>query len=159
MPNPKLVPVRILLVEDNTADARLTKESFKECKFLNELYIVSDGIEALQFLKKSDKYTKAPRPDLILLDLNLPRKDGREVLAAIKSDPDTKMIPVVILTSSAAERDIAQTYNLHGNCYITKPIDLEEFAEVVKAIEGFWFSIVKLPPATAAAATAGTKLG
>jgi CheY-like chemotaxis protein len=146
------------LVEDNSADARLTKESFKECKFLNELYIVSDGVEALQFLTKTDKYTKAPRPDLILLDLNLPRKDGREVLAAIKNDPATKMIPVVILTSSAAERDIAQTYNLHGNCYITKPIDLEEFAEVVKAIEGFWFSIVKLPPAAAAAAVA-TKLG
>lgn len=145
MPDSIILPVKILLVEDNIADARLTQESLKDCKVLNDLYIVSDGEEAIQFLFKRDKHQSAPRPDLILLDLNLPRKNGREVLALIKDDPELKSIPVVILTSSRAERDIASTYDLHANCYITKPIDLDEFAEVVKAIEGFWFSIVKLP--------------
>ncbi len=145
MSSSTIVPVKILLVEDNVADARLTKESLKECKVLNELFVVSDGIEAIQFLSKAGKYSDAPRPDLILLDLNLPRKDGREVLSVIKNDQELKTIPVVVLTSSGAERDIAQSYDLHANCYITKPLDLDEFSEVVKAIDGFWFSIVKLP--------------
>ncbi len=141
-----VMPVKILLVEDNVADARLTLESLKDCKVLNELSFVSDGAEAIEFLYRRGKYHSAPRPDLILLDLNLPRKNGGEVLALIKGDPDLKSIPVVILTSSSSERDIASSYNLHANCYITKPIDLDEFAEVVRAVEGFWFSIVKLPP-------------
>ncbi|MBS1852331.1 MAG: response regulator [Acidobacteria bacterium] len=150
MSQSQVVPVRILLVEDNAADARLTRESLKECKVWNELFVVSDGEEALQFLGRTGNFSQMLRPDLILLDLNLPRKDGREVLAEIKQDPELRTIPVVILTSSAAERDIAQSYNLHANCYITKPIDLDEFSEVVRAIDGFWFSIVKLPRAAAA---------
>jgi CheY-like chemotaxis protein len=123
----------------------LTRESLKDCKVLNQLSFVPDGEEAIDFLFRKGKHHSAPRPDLILLDLNLPRKNGREVLATIKGDPDLKSIPVVILTSSRSERDIAASYNLHANCYITKPIDLDEFADVVKAVEGFWFSIVKLP--------------
>ncbi len=139
-------PIDILLVEDNPGDVRLTKEALKENKISNNLYEVIDGVEALDFLYKRGKYAKKPRPDIILLDLNLPRKDGREVLAEIKNDESLKRIPVVILTTSRAEEDIVKTYNLHANCYITKPVDLDQFLRVVKSIEDFWISIVKLPP-------------
>jgi len=138
-------PVKILLVEDNPGDVRLTQEAFKENKVSNSLNVVEDGLEAMAFLSQVDKYTDAPRPDLILLDLNLPKKDGREVLAEIKEDPDLKSIPVVVLTTSKAEEDIIKSYNLHANCYITKPVDLEQFITVVKSIEDFWLTIVKLP--------------
>jgi CheY-like chemotaxis protein len=138
-------PVEILLVEDNIGDARLAKEALKESKIKNDLQIVGDGIDAMDFLHRKGKFTNAPRPDLILLDLNLPRKDGREVLAEIKNDPELKRIPVVILTISKAEEDILKTYNLHANCYITKPLDLDQFMKVVKSIEDFWLTIVKLP--------------
>jgi CheY-like chemotaxis protein len=140
-----VVPIKILLVEDNLADARLTEESLKDCKVVNDFYTVRDGVEAIEFLSRRGKYRRAPLPDLILLDLNLPRKDGREVLTFIKESPATKATPVVILTSSRAERDIVESYALHCNCYISKPLDIDEFSQVVKAIEGFWFSIVKLP--------------
>ena len=136
---------RILLVEDNPGDVRLTMEALKEGKILNEVRVVEDGVEALDFLHRVGKYADAPRPDLILLDLNLPRKDGREVLAEIKEDEALKKIPVVVLTTSAAERDILRAYNLHANCYITKPVDLDQFIAVVKGIEDFWLTIVKLP--------------
>jgi chemotaxis family two-component system response regulator Rcp1 len=139
-------PVEILLIEDNPGDVRLTQEAFKEGKVSNSLRVVKDGVEAMAFLRHQDKYADAPRPDVILLDLNLPRKDGREVLAEIKQDPDLKRIPVVILTTSQAEQDILKTYNLHANCYIAKPVDLEQFIIVVKSIEAFWLSVVKLPP-------------
>ena len=139
-------PVEILLVEDNPADVRLTKEALKEEKIHNNLNVVKDGIEALAFLRKQAPFQKAVRPDLILLDLNLPRKDGREVLKEIKEDENLKCIPVVVLTVSEAESDILKTYNLHANCYITKPIDLSQFSRVVKSIQDFWLTIVKLPP-------------
>jgi len=139
-------PIDILLVEDNVGDARLAKEALKESKLKNDLHIVGDGIDAMDFLHGKGKFLNAPRPDLILLDLNLPRKDGREVLAEIKNDIDLKRIPVVILTISKAEEDILKTYNLHANCYITKPLDLDQFMKVVKSIEDFWLTIVKLPP-------------
>jgi len=138
-------PIKILLVEDNPGDVRLTQEAFKENKVRNSLSVVGDGLEAMTFLRRVDKYTDAPRPDLILLDLNLPKKDGREVLAEIKEDPDLKSIPVVVLTTSKAEEDIIKTYNLHANCYITKPVDLEQFITIVKSIEDFWLTVVKLP--------------
>jgi len=140
--------VNILLVEDNPADARLTKEALKDCKVLNKLSIVENGEEALAFLRREGIYAGEPRPDLILLDLNLPKMNGREVLAEIKKDSKLKATPVVILTTSNAEKDILMSYNLHANCYITKPIDLEQFISVVKAIDSFWLSIVKLPPMT-----------
>ena len=136
----------ILLVEDNPGDVRLVQEALRESKIINQLHAVSDGKEALAFLRKQGSYANARRPDLILLDLNLPRKDGREVLSEIKADPDLRRIPVVIVTSSKAEDDILKSYNHHANCYITKPLDLEKFIEVVKAIQDFWISIVKLPP-------------
>ena len=139
-------PAEILLVEDNPGDVRLVQEALRESKIINRLYIVSDGQQALAFLRKQGSYANATRPDLILLDLNLPRKDGREVLSEIKTDPDLRRIPVVIVTSSKAEEDILKSYNQYANCYITKPLDLEKFIEVVKAIEDFWMSIVKLPP-------------
>jgi chemotaxis family two-component system response regulator Rcp1 len=139
-------PIEILLIEDNLGDVRLTMEAFKEGKVSNNLSVVKDGVEAIAFLRQEDKYADAPRPDLILLDLNLPRKDGREVLAEIKQDLDLKRIPVVILTTSQAEQDILKTYNLYANCYITKPVDLEQFITIVRSIETFWLSIVKLPP-------------
>jgi len=139
-------PVEILLVEDNPGDVRLTMEALKEGKLSNGLHVVEDGVEALAFLRKEGKYTQAPHPDLILLDLNLPKKDGREVLAEIKEDPDLKRIPVVILTTSQAEEDILRTYDLHANCYVTKPVNLEQFMTIVKYIEEFWLTIVKLPP-------------
>ncbi len=138
-------PIEILLVEDNPGDVRLTVEALKEGKLRNRLSVVVDGEQALAFLRREDGYADAPRPDLILLDLNLPRKDGREVLADIKEDPDLLRIPVVILTTSKAEEDIVRTYNLHANCFITKPVDLDQFLNVVKSIESFWFTVVSLP--------------
>jgi two-component system, chemotaxis family, response regulator Rcp1 len=138
-------PVEILLVEDDPGDVRLTMEALKEAKVRNNLSVVKDGEEATLFLKQSGQYSKAPRPDMILLDLNLPRKDGRELLAEIKADDDLKRIPVVILTTSRAEQDILKTYNLHANCYVNKPVGLDQFLEVIKSIEDFWLTIVKLP--------------
>lgn len=138
-------PIEILLVEDNPADVRLTKESFKETKVRNKLHVVEDGVEAMAFLRREGKYADAPRPDLILLDLNLPKKDGREVLGEIKTDEDLRRIPVVVLTVSKADEDILKAYNHHANCYVTKPIALEGFIKVVKSIEEFWLTIVKLP--------------
>jgi len=138
-------PIDILLVEDNIGDARLAKEALKESKLKNELHIVGDGMDAMDFMYQRGKFKNAPRPDLILLDLNLPKKDGREILAEIKTDENLKRIPVVILTISKAEEDILKTYNLHANCYITKPLDLDQFMKVVKSIEDFWLTIVKLP--------------
>jgi len=139
-------PINILLVEDNPGDVRLTQEALKETKVINNLDVVKDGVDAMAFLRREDQYADAPSPDLILLDLNMPRKDGREVLAEIKSDDSLRRIPVVVLTISEAEEDILKTYDLHANCYITKPLDLEKFGKVVKTIEDFWMTIVKLPP-------------
>jgi CheY-like chemotaxis protein len=139
-------PVEILLVEDNPGDVGLTRETLKDSKLLNHMSVVDDGVEALAFLRLEGKYAKAIRPDLILPDLNLPKKDGREVLAEIKTDEQLRRIPVVVLTTSSAEQDILEMYDLHANCYITKPVNLDQFTEVVKAIEEFWFTIVKLPP-------------
>lgn len=141
-------PIEILLVEDNPGDVDLTKEALGEGKVVNNLHVVEDGIEALAFLRRQGTYAGSALPDLILLDLNLPRKDGREVLAEIKEDPELKLIPVVVLTTSEAERDVLKAYSLHANCYITKPVDLNQFIDVVKAIEDFWFAVVKLPPST-----------
>lgn len=138
-------PIEILLVEDNPADVRLTQEALKEGKVRNHLHVARDGIEAMEFLRRVGKYANAVRPDLILLDLNLPRKDGREVLADIKLDPDLKAIPVVVLTTSSAEQDIFKSYKLHANCYITKPVDLDQFVQVVKSIDDFWLTVVRLP--------------
>jgi len=138
--------IDILLVEDNPGDVRLAQEALKESKVRNKLFIVEDGVEAMAFLRQQGKYASAPRPDLILLDLNLPRKSGREVLAEIKTDEDLKRIPVVVLTVSRAEEDIIKCYNHHANCYITKPLDFNQFMEVTKSIEEFWLTIVKLPP-------------
>jgi two-component system, chemotaxis family, response regulator Rcp1 len=137
--------VEILLVEDNPGDVRLTTEVLKDAKLCNRIHVVCDGEEAVDFLHRRGDYHAAVRPDLILLDLNLPRKDGREVLEEIKGDVSLKHIPVVVLTTSSAEQDILKSYALHANCYITKPVDLEQFAKVVSSIEEFWFSIVKLP--------------
>lgn len=138
-------PIEILLVEDNPGDVRLTQEVLKEGRIANNLSIVTDGVEAIEFLSQQGKFTDAPRPDLILLDLNLPRKDGREVLADVKFNEKWKRIPIVVLTTSQAEEDILKAYNLYANCYITKPIDLDQFIKVVRSIEEFWLSIVKLP--------------
>jgi len=135
----------ILLVEDNPGDVRLTLEASKENKMLNNISVVNDGVEALDFLRRKGIYANAPRPDLILLDLNLPKKDGREVLSEIKTDNKLKYIPVIILTTSQAEEDIFKAYGLNANCYITKPVDLEQFIKVVKSIEEYWFTIVRLP--------------
>ena len=139
-------PIEILLVEDSPADVRLTKEGLDEAGVRNALHVVQDGVEAMAFLRREGVYADAPTPDLILLDLNLPRKTGREVLAEIKQDPALMRIPVIVLTTSAAERDILEVYGLHANCYITKPIDLDQFIRIVKSIEDFWLTIVKLPP-------------
>jgi len=139
-------PADILLVEDNPGDVRLAQETLKESKVSNQLHVVEDGVEALAYLRKKGKYREAVRPDLILLDLNLPKKDGKEVLTEVKEDPDLKRIPVVVLTISSDEADILKTYNLHANCYITKPVNINQFHKVVKAIDNFWFAIVKLPP-------------
>lgn len=138
-------PVDILMVEDNPGDVRLTLEALKECKVRNMVYTVDDGEKAMQFLRREAPYCEVPRPDLVILDLNLPRKDGREVLEEMKADPELRRIPVVVLTTSSAEEDIMRTYDCHANCYITKPVDLDRFAEVVQRIEDFWFVIVKLP--------------
>jgi chemotaxis family two-component system response regulator Rcp1 len=139
-------PVEILLVEDNPGDERLTREALKEGKVYSNLHWVKDGVEAIEFLRRSGRYKDVPRPDIILLDLNLPKKDGREVLQDIKNDPDLKRIPVVVLTTSKAEEDVLRTYNLHANCYVTKPVDLEKFIVVVKSIDVFWLTVVTLPP-------------
>ena len=146
MPWEQMNVIEILLVEDNPGDVRLTIEALKEAKVRNRLSVVSDGVEALAFLRNQDQYAAAPRPDLILLDLNLPKKDGREVLAEIKADSDLKVIPVVVLTTSNAEKDLVQAYESHANCYITKPVDFQQFLIVIKSIENFWLNIVKLPP-------------
>lgn len=141
-------PIEILLVEDNPADVRLTREALKEEKLVINLSVVTDGVEALDFLRQRGAYSDAPRPDLVLLDLNLPRMDGREVLSEMKNDKQLRSIPVVVLTVSSAERDVLETYALHANCFITKPIDLYQFSHVVKSIQDFWLTIVKLPPRT-----------
>jgi CheY-like chemotaxis protein len=135
----------VLLVEDNPADARLTIEALSEGRVLNHLHHVTDGVEALQFLRREPPWTEAPTPDVILLDLNMPRKDGREVLSELKADPALRLIPVVVLTTSEAESDILRSYELHANCYVTKPVDLDKFIEIVRTIEAFWLAIVKLP--------------
>jgi len=138
--------IEILLVEDNPGDVRLTREALKEAKVGNNLHVVEDGVAAMQFLRREGEYQDVPRPDLILLDLNLPKKDGREVLEEIKADNSLKLIPVVVLTTSHAEEDIVRSYNLHANCYVTKPVDLDQFMRIVKSIEDFWLTIVRLPP-------------
>ena len=138
-------PIEILLVEDNPGDVRLTREALGEGKIFSNLCVARDGVEAMAFLRKAGQYARVPRPDLILLDLNLPRKDGLEVLAEVKSDESLRRIPVVILTTSQAEEDIVKTYDLHVNCYITKPVDLDQFVKIVESIEEFWLTIVKLP--------------
>ena len=140
-----LKPVEILLVEDNPGDVRLTKEALKEAKVINNLTVLKDGVEALAFLRRQGRYDNAVVPHLILLDLNLPKKDGREVLAEIKADEQLKRIPVVVLTTSQDEQDVFKSYNLHANCYVTKPVDLEQFMTVVRSIEDFWLGIVMLP--------------
>ena len=139
--------IEILLVEDSPGDVRLTQEALRDAKVQNNLHIVTDGEDAIAFLRRTGSYTEVPRPDLILLDLNLPKKDGREILAEIKADASLQTIPVVVLTTSESEADILQSYQLHANCYITKPVDFEGFMKVIKSIEGFWLSIVKFPPA------------
>jgi chemotaxis family two-component system response regulator Rcp1 len=139
-------PIEILLVEDNPGDVRLTKEALKEGKVYSNLHTVKDGVEAMEFLRREGKYKSVPRPDIILLDLNLPKKDGREVLQEIKTDGELRRIPVVVLTTSKAEEDVLRTYDLHANCYVTKPVDLEKFMVVVKTIDSFWLTVVTLPP-------------
>ncbi|MBA3457032.1 MAG: response regulator [Deltaproteobacteria bacterium] len=140
-----IYPIEILLVEDNPGDVRLTQEALREGKVKNNLHVARDGVEALAYLRREGPYKDAVRPDLVLLDLNLPKKDGREVLAEIKSDPKLKMLPVVVLTTSSAETDIVGTYSQYANCYITKPVDLEQFVKVVKSIDDFWLTVVRLP--------------
>jgi len=140
-------PIEILLVEDNLGDMRLTQEALKEGKVYSNLHWAKDGVEALEFLQRRGKHENAPRPDIILLDLNLPRKDGREVLEEIKTDDELKQIPVVVLTTSKAEEDVVRSYALHANCYVTKPVDLEKFIVVVQSIDRFWLTVVTLPPA------------
>ncbi|MEH2270175.1 MAG: response regulator [Nostoc sp.] len=141
-----IMPIQVLLVEDNPGDAQLTRIALEDSKISIHLNVVEDGVEAMAFLRKQEKYAKAAHPDIILLDLNLPRKDGREVLAEIKGDENLKRIPVVVLTTSQAEEDILKAYNLCANCYITKPVDFDQFVKIVQSIENFWFAIVKLPP-------------
>ena len=139
-------PITILLVEDSPSDAALTKEALETGKIGNNLNHVVDGVEAMQYLRRQGKFAKASRPDLIMLDLNLPRKDGREVLRELKSDPSLRVIPVIVLTTSRSDEDILQSYHLNANCYITKPVDFQHFIDVVKSIENFWLSVVTLPP-------------
>jgi len=138
-------PIDILLVEDNPGDVRLTQEALLEGKVLNRIFIAYDGVEALDFLHRRGQFASAPRPDIILLDLNMPRMDGRECLARIKNDPDLRSIPVVVLTTSEADQDVIRSYDMHASCYISKPVDMEQFMKVVKAIKHFWFTIVHLP--------------
>ncbi|MDF5708925.1 MAG: response regulator [Nostoc sp. S4] len=140
------MPIEVLLVEDNPGDAQLTRIALEDSKISIHLNVVEDGVEAMAFLRKQEKYVMAAHPDIVLLDLNLPKKDGREVLAEIKADENLKRIPVVVLTTSQAEEDILKAYNLSANCYITKPVDFDQFVKIVKSIENFWFAIVKLPP-------------
>lgn len=137
--------IEILLVEDNPGDARLTIEAMRDAKVRNRMHVVEDGVEAMEFLRRQGRFGDAPRPDLILLDLNLPRKDGRAVLAEVKADPDLKRIPVVVLTTSRAEEDVLHAYNLHANCYVTKPVDLAQFMKIVALIDEFWVNVVTLP--------------
>jgi CheY-like chemotaxis protein len=139
-------PIEILLVEDSPSDAEFTVEALKEAKVRNHLSIVEDGVLAMEFLRRQGRFADAPRPDLIMLDLNLPRKDGREVLAELKADESLRTIPVVVLTTSRAEQDVVRAYQLHANCYITKPVDFQQFLEVVRSIESFWLFVVTLPP-------------
>jgi len=143
--NPVIKPIEVLLIEDTPSDVRLTREAFKEGRVLTNLSVVEDGMEALAFLRREGAHTQAPRPDLILLDLNLPGMNGQEILQEIKAEPALSIIPVVILTTSEAESDIVKTYQLHANCYITKPVDLNRFIEVIRSIENFWLTVVKLP--------------
>ena len=138
--------IEILLVEDNPADVRLTQEALRESKLSNRLHAVGDGEQALRFLRREGEHAESPRPDLVLLDLNLPRLSGREVLAQVKADPDLRRIPVVVLTTSEAEEDIVRSYDLHANAYVRKPVDFHRFTDVVRLIEDFWFTVVKLPP-------------
>ena len=145
MKEQKVYPIEVLLVEDNPADVRLMQEALKDSKICNNLHVSYDGETAMSFLRRQGEYASAPEPHLILLDLNLPGKDGREVLDEIKNDPDLKHIPVVVVTTSATEADILKSYCLHANCYVTKPVDLDQFIKVVNVIEDFWFTIVKLP--------------
>jgi CheY-like chemotaxis protein len=140
-------PIEVLLVEDNPGDVRLTQEALKEAKVHNNLSVVGDGVEAMSFLRREGQYAGSPRPDIVLLDLNLPRKDGRQVLAEVKADQELRRIPVVILTTSKAEEDILKTYDLHANCFVTKPVDFDQFIRVVQSIENFWLTIVRLPSA------------
>lgn len=137
--------IEILMVEDNPGDVRLTREALKEYKIRNQLHVVEDGMEALLFLNKEGEYRDAPTPDLVFLDLNLPKKDGREVLEEIKADPQLRRLPVIVLTSSSAEEDILRSYDLHANAYVTKPVRLQEFIDAVRAIEDFWLSVVRFP--------------
>ena len=145
-PEQQVRAIDILLVEDSPADVRLTREALKEAKVLNTLHVVPDGIAALAFLRQQGQYAASPRPSLILLDLNLPKKDGREVLAEIKQDDGLKLIPVVVLTTSRAEEDIVRSYDLHANAYVTKPVDLSQFLNVIRSFEEFWLAVVTLPP-------------
>ncbi len=138
-------PIDILLVEDNPGDVRLTKEALLEGKVLNRIFVAEDGLEALEFLHRRGKFASVPRPDIILLDLNMPRMDGREFLARVKNDPDLRSIPVVILTTSEADQDVFRSYDMHASCYISKPVDMEQFMKVVKMIKQFWFTVVRLP--------------
>jgi CheY-like chemotaxis protein len=140
-----LRPAEILLVEDNPGDARLTMEALREGRVRNNLYHVKDGVEAMAFLKREEPFAEAPMPDLILLDLNMPRKDGRDVLSEIRQDRRLELIPVVVLTTSEAEQDIVKSYKLHANCYVTKPVDLEKFLGIIRTIEDFWLTVVALP--------------
>jgi two-component system, chemotaxis family, response regulator Rcp1 len=140
------MPVDILLVEDNPGDVLLTREAFREGRYFPRLSVVEDGEEALQFLRREGQYRAAPRPALILLDLNLPKKDGRELLAEVKEDPELRHIPVIVLTTSEAEQDIWRAYKLHANCYLTKPLDMDSFMKKVRSVEDFWLTVVRLPP-------------
>lgn len=146
--------IEILLVEDSPGDVRLTREALSEAKVANRLHVVGDGVEAMAFLRREGPHASAPRPDLVLLDLNLPRMDGREVLATIKGDPELRTIPVVVLTTSDAEADVLRSYNLHANCYLVKPVDVDHFFDQVRSLEGFWLAVVKLPPDPAQRAAA-----
>jgi len=146
MLNQNVVPIDILLVEDDPSDVLLTKKALERDRLFNSLSVVNDGVEALAFLRREDGFADARRPDLILLDLNMPRMDGRELLQILKSDADFRRIPVVVLTTSDAEQDVIQTYDLHANCFITKPVDVEQFNKIVHTINDFWLAVVKLPP-------------
>lgn len=139
-------PIEILLIEDSPSDAALTIEALQAGKIGNNLNLVTDGVEAMAYLRQQDRFAKSQRPDLIMLDLNLPKKDGREVLRELKSDPSLKLIPIIVLTTSKADKDVMQSYELNANCYITKPVDFQQFIDVVKSIERFWLSVVTLPP-------------